>query len=556
MKDVEHRYQSTKDIRNALEELKQELDSGELLGRTSSPDVMAVSSSRFWWLAGGLVAFAAVATGIVLLDSRAQSNPTTAASLLFTKLTSQAGIEEHPSFSPDGKWIVYSAPASGSPHIFLQSVGGENAIDLSGDQPSNDTHPAFSPDGEQIAFRSDRLGGGIFVMGRTGEFARRVASNGFNPAWSPDSRKIVYSTEGVETNPYQRDGIGVLWTVDIASGTTQRIYEGDAVQPAWSPHGHRIAFWMVADNGQKDLFTIPSAGGAALAVTTDAAVDFSPAWSPDGRYLLFSSDRSGSPNLWRVAIEEGTGKVQGSPEALTTNSAWVADLTISGDGQRVAYASMMRSSNIQRFDLDQVTGAITGAGTWVTTGSAFRRYIDVSPDGQRLVFGSGIGQEDIFVSDADGSKLQQLTNDTARDRRPTWSPDGRQIAFESTRSGPYQIWIVSPDGSDLRLLTDDPTFRFIYHAWSPAGDQMFTMSNATWQGLMFNPRLPWKDQRPEFLPPAPFIQFSAMSWSPDGRRLGGWGPEGIATYRPSDADVRSADARPRVPSPSGWDLID
>jgi eukaryotic-like serine/threonine-protein kinase len=532
VKDVDHRYQSAKDLRNALEELKQDLDSGRpLVDRTSTTPALALGVPRSWWLGGGLAALGATAVAFVYIENgHLRSNTTTPEPLTFTKLTSQAGIEQHPSFSPDGRWIVYSAPASGTEHIFLHSVGGENPIDLTGDQSSHDVHPAFSPDGEQIAFRSDRLGGGVFVMGRTGEFARRVASKGFNPAWSPDSRKIVYSTEGVETNPYQRDGVGALWTVDIASGTTQRIYEGDAVQPAWSPDGHRIAFWMVADNGHKDLFTIPAAGGAAVAVTTDAAVDFSPAWSPDGRYLLFSSDRSGSPNLWRVPIEESTGRVLGPLEPLTTNSAWVADLTISGDGQRIAYASMINSSNIQRFDLDQVTGEPTGPGTWLTTGSAFRRFIDVSPDGRRLVFSSGIGQEDIFVSDADGTKIQQLTNDTARDRRPTWSPDGRQIAFESTRSGPYQMWIINGDGSNSRLLTDDPTFRFIYHAWSPSGDRMFTISNDTWKGLIFDPRVPWKDQRPEVLPSPPFIQFAALSWSPDGRRLAGWGPEGIATY--------------------------
>jgi Tol biopolymer transport system component len=345
----------------------------------------------------------------------------------------------------------------------------------------------------------------------------------------------MYSTEIMTTNPYNKTGIGELWAVTVTDGRRRRVYKGDAVQPAWSPNGHRIAFWTVADDGQRDLFTIPASGGEPRAVTNDRAVDFSPVWAPDGNHLLFSSDRAGSPNLWRVAIDETTGEVDGAPEPLTTNSGWVADLTLSGKGDRVAFASMTMTSNIQRFEFDPVAGSITGVGTWVTSGSAFRRYLDVSPDNQRLVFSSGIGQEDLFLSDADGSKMRQLTNDAALDRRPTWSPDGRQIAFESTREGPYQIWIMNGDGSGLRQLTDDPTYRFNYHAWSPAGDRMFTTSTATWNSMIFDPRRPWRDQQPDRLPPASFIQFSSMSWSPDGRRLAGWSPEGIATY---DLDLR------------------
>ena len=482
--------------------------------------------TRAAWIAGGL---AALVGAIVILD-RSQRGPyrPIPLSATFTRLTSQAGIEQHPSLSPDGKWIVYSAPAPGGQHIFLQSVGGQKAIDLTSEAVSSDTQPVFSPDGEQIAFRSERLGGGIFVMGRTGEFGRRVATAGFNPAWSPDGREILYSTEGVTTNPYNRIGIGDLWAVTVASGAVRQVHKSDAVQPSWSPHGHRIAFWRV-HSGQRDLFTIPARGGDALAVTNDVAADFSPAWSPDGKYLLFSSDRGGSPNLWRVPIDETTGKVQGLPEALTTNSAWVADLTVSGDGRRVAYASMTTSSNIQQFDFDPISGSIRGPGRWVTTGSAFRRFLDVSPDGHRLVFGSGTMQEDLFVIDTDGSNMRQLTNDAALDRRPTWSPDGHRIAFDSTRGGRYQIWVVNGDGSNVRPLTNDPGSEFLYHAWSPAGDRMFTTS-LLWNAMIFDPRLPWRDQQPVRLPRAPLERFSSTSWSPDGRRLVGWTGEGIATY--------------------------
>ena len=116
----------------------------------------------------------------------------------FTRLTDQEGRETFPSLSPDGDFFVYAkATAPGNLDLYLQRVGGGNPINLTADSPVDDTQPAFSPDGQQIAFRSERDGGGIFVMGATGESVRRLTDFGYNPAWSPDGREIVVATEGV-----------------------------------------------------------------------------------------------------------------------------------------------------------------------------------------------------------------------------------------------------------------------------------------------------------------------------------------------------------------------
>src|SRR5205814_8845502 len=104
----------------------------------------------------------------------------------FTQLTDQAGPEQYPSLSPDGKSFVYQSRASGNWDIYFQRVGGKNPVNLTKDSPLDDRQPAFSPDGERIAFRSERDGGGIFVMGATGESAKRLTDFGFHPSWSPD----------------------------------------------------------------------------------------------------------------------------------------------------------------------------------------------------------------------------------------------------------------------------------------------------------------------------------------------------------------------------------
>src|SRR5204862_5387149 len=141
-----------------------------------------------------------------------------------------------------------------------------------------DSQPAFSPDGEQIAFRSERDGGGIFVMNATGESVRRVTDFGFNPSWSADGKEIV---TGLGRFPSPND-IGSqevgMFVVNATTGAKRQVLGGTrALQPAWSPHGHRIAFWgLRGGSGQRDIWTIAADGSdmtsGGVAVATDSVL--------------------------------------------------------------------------------------------------------------------------------------------------------------------------------------------------------------------------------------------------------------------------------------------
>ena len=113
--------------------------------------------------------------------------------------------------------MAYSGERSGNLDIYLQRVGGQNPINLTEDSPDDDKQPVFSPDGEQIAFRSGREGGGLFVMGPTGEAVRRVTRQGYNPAWSPEGSQLVFATEGVELKPLNWQGRSELWVADVTT---------------------------------------------------------------------------------------------------------------------------------------------------------------------------------------------------------------------------------------------------------------------------------------------------------------------------------------------------
>jgi serine/threonine protein kinase/Tol biopolymer transport system component len=476
----------------------------------------SVPARRLVWLwSGGAVALAVLAAlggYLVRSGGAARTAPVQAT---FTRLTEQEGSETFPSLSPDGNYFVYVRQADGNADLYLQRVGGGNPIDLTPGTPWDDTQPAFSPDGQQIAFRSERAGGGVFVMGATGESVRRVTDFGFNPAWSPDGREIAVATEGV-TEPGTRTSISQVWRVDLASGSRRLVARGDAVQPSWSPHDRRIAYWGLAAAGaERSLWTVPAGGGAAVRVNRDRFLNWNPVWSPDGRYLYFISDRSGSLNLWRIRIDEDTGRVGGEPEPVTSSSQSIRFLSLDRLGRSVAYATDDRRSNLEAVAFDPERLVPAGSVAAVLQGTKAVRTVDASPDGQWLAFDTLPPQEDLFLIRPDGSDLRQLTRDEHRDRIPRWSPDGRRLLFYSDRSGRYEAWTVQPDGSRTEQLTkssgDPPT----YFIWSPDGrwlacsrrgaavvDLARPAAQRTFQALPGPGRIPGL--------------FSPMSWSQDG----------------------------------------
>jgi eukaryotic-like serine/threonine-protein kinase len=508
-KDRKVRFQSAGELLEDLEEFR----------RTS----MSVRTSRRWWIAGAL-SFATLALIATFAAGSRDRRETIRAE--FSQVTSQPGVEGFPSLSPDGNWLVYAASGAGNRHIYLQSVGGQNPIDLSRDSAADDDQPVFSPDGQRIAFRSSRDGGGLFVMGRTGEAVRRVTRLGYNPSWSPDGTQLAFATENIDLYPQNFLTYSELWTVTVNTGETVRLPETNGRSPSWSPHNYRIAFTgFQSSTSQRDVWTIPVKGGTATPVTNDRAHNWNPKWSPDGKHLYFVSDRGGSMNLWRVRIDEASGKALSEPEPITTPATYLAHPSLSADGKHIAYTSVLNTINIQQLTLDP-SGAAKGDPAWVTTGSRLWSSPDPSPDGEWVAFYSLVPPDThLYVSHPDGTGLRQLTSGMAIERMPRWSPDGKWIAFDSNRSGRIEEWKIRPDGSDIQELTEGGA---VYTTWSPDGSRIATVrgdeegpaKTAVW---IFDPNRPWKQQIPESLPPLGLspLPFLAPSWSADGEHLAG-----------------------------------
>jgi eukaryotic-like serine/threonine-protein kinase len=554
VKDREHRTQSAKDLRNQLEDLKHTLDSGELLARGPTAGIVAPSPAalapsplrtRSRGLRWPAVAAALVSIGAAAWYAGSNWKGRAAAGLPgeFLRLTDSQGEENFPGLSPDGKQFIYASAALGNWDIYLQRTGGSTPINLTRDSRDDDGQPALSRDGSRIVFRSERDGGGLFVMEATGENPRRITRRGYLPAWAPDNRHVVYSSETFTTPSARGAPVSRLFIVDTSDGSERQLDTTDAIQPNWSPHGDRIAYWGVPAGGSRDIFTVAASGnGSPVPVTNDPAVDWYPVWSPSGQHLYFLSSRGGTMNIRRVPIDERTGRTLGPPEPVTVPAQFVGSLSLTSDA--LVYSQATQRNSLAWIAFDPVHGAVSGVpeaagGEHVVSNFSF------SPDGSKLVLDTlGEATENLWIMNADGSGRRRLTSDAYKNRAPQWSPNGEEILFFSDRSGRYESWLIRPDGSGLRPLTTDSHPYMQKAIWSPDGSRILA-GRSPGSPVILDARAPQPVSNPQ---PAPGLKNEGEilfnSWSAgedDGVAIGDLitGPTApdIVLYAPAKGEL-------------------
>jgi Tol biopolymer transport system component/tRNA A-37 threonylcarbamoyl transferase component Bud32 len=460
-KDPARRFQHMEDVRISLEAAKEESDS------MSGTAAQAVPTARRAWRlpAAGAVLVLAAAAAWYFLRPPAHA----VAELKITPLTSYAGTERDPTFSPDGTQVAFSwnGDRQNNFDIYVRLVAGGTPLRLTTD-PASDLYPAWSPDGTQIAF--DRPGHGVFVISPLGGAERQVSESAHPMAWTPDGKALVIPERNNENEPYQVN------LVTVSTGERRPLTRpapktyGD-LDPAVSPDGKTLAFvrWLTYV-GVSDLYLVPIGGGEPRRLTTDGLWIYNPVWTPDGSEIIFSSNRAGNQTLWRTAAAGGPLRqlayVQGDARA----SAFSAP----GHGKplRFAYGASIQDDDIWSLDLQDGTPKKVISSTRRDWSGQF------SPDGQRIAFSTDrSGNFEIWVAHADGSNPVQVTSFAGGVLdSPRWSPDGKRIAFAALAGSNRDIYIVSASGGSTRRLTTEPSEEG-RPSWSKDGNTIYFRSD-------------------------------------------------------------------------------
>ncbi len=229
-------------------------------------------------------------------------------------------------------------------------------------------------------------------------------------------------------------------------------------------------------------------------------------------------------NLWRIAVDQSSGRPEGSAEPVTAGvQASAGQPSFSKDGSRLAFTSRVGSINPVAIPFDPATTR-AGAPYLLDTRNNIRVPSDVSPDGKLIAyFAIGDHQEDLFIGPPNGS-MRRVTDDVPRDRAPMFTPDGRSLVFYSTRDGKWATWAIGIDGGNLRKVTA-PAGGTVYPQISPKGDLViFVSSNSrTSFSVPFASSGAGAGAPPTELPGTSTSgkYLTATGWSPDGLRLAG-----------------------------------
>ena len=527
-KDASSRFESTRDLYCDLCSLREHLS--EILPPGSAAKASIPFLKRRWMrLAGPATAVAITAVIAYLIGSATHPE---SPDLTPVPVTSNGGIVQNPSFSPDGSQVVFAwdGPHQESFNLYIRLIDSNDLLRLTNNF-TNEGSPAWSPDGKRIAFMRD-LGNHICAVILTsplGGSERKLTETWCISAspeghslltWSPDSRYLAIPNLRAGERSPKLD----LVSVDAAEKRplTARIGKepsgiGD-LDPAFSPTGDRLAFvrmsglfssralWIQLDPGYKPV-------GSVHELRTPAIINFSPVWTAREQVLV-SAGPPKARRLYRIPLKSGSG-VSPIPGIVTDGGIGFNPKT-----GRLIYPFAQRFVNLYRVPLSS-SGVVTGPPERLTstTGEDFLpRY---SPDGKSLAFSSSrFGEFGIWTTQVGRS----IGNSMTTSRQATlalggWAKDGKSVVFFSTtQGGHWQLFRVVADTGQVTRLTEDNGDDF-YPTYSRDGNWIYFSSNRSGKSQLY--KMPAEGGQAVLLVPR---SVTNAQQSPDGQWLyfAGW----------------------------------
>jgi len=506
------------------------------------------------------VSFAVVSAALLLLavggallyklyKASLPAKPAAVVARSLTRITFDEGLQSDPTWSPDGRYIAYSADRDGVTNLWMQQISAGDPIQITSG-PGPNWQPEWSPDGKYIAYRSDAGSGGLFVIPAIGGAGqeRKIASFGYHPRWSPDGTQILFRGENEQfpTSQFYVAGLDGGQPARVLMDFFRQHSSFDAISAAWHPDGKRVTVWIddPARSGPSPQFwTTPLYSGPAVysemapqirqkfsdlgvqrREEKEWVVDSKFTWAPSGRALYLERTLRGARSLWRLNIEPGTLRAT-SVDQLTSGGGLDTGPAVSPDGKKLAFTASSGKVSAWLYPFDANRGRITGPGSAVTSPGVSAWMTSVTRDGSKLAF-SGVraGEMRLWVKSLpDGREFPLFVDGFSRDK-PEWSPDGRLLAYTRVRAEQGQIMIWSAENRQEEPLTSpssavDDNLPYVYD-WFPDGRSLlFTKSRPAGNSTVW--RIPVAAPRAEsqerMIISDPAYHLYQAHASPDGR---------------------------------------
>jgi eukaryotic-like serine/threonine-protein kinase len=388
------------------------------------------------------------------------------------RLTTNPAPEFNPVWSPDGRFVAFLRQSSESSGVYqIPSLGGpERRFVETFPKPATFIEHCldYSPDGKLLAILdkgSQQEPFSIFLLSiETGE-KRKLTSppagilGDSAPAFSPDGKSLAF-VRAVSA------GVFDIYIIPVAGGEPRRVtFDNTQVKSlAWTSSGREIVFTSWRGGSISNLWRIPAAGGKPERVVGVGPRVFSPAISRQGDSLAYTQSLD-DMNIWRLEVPSPVGRT-GPPTRLISSTQWEVGPGYSPDGKRIVFASDRTGSwelwvcNSDGSDPVQLTNSFAGSPRW-------------SPDGRLIAYDARPEDNyDIYVISAEGGSPRRLTSEPSEDVVPSWSRDGRWIYFSSNRGGSMQIWKMPAEGGEAIQVTkqggfegsESPDGKFLYYA--------------------------------------------------------------------------------------------
>jgi Tol biopolymer transport system component len=461
-KDPEQRFQSARDLAFHLE-------SSSSISEPAAALAPALPKRGFSGASRWLIAFlvpAVVAVGAWWLRGRTEP---VAKAVKFLRLTDYVGLEESPSFSPDGKAVAFVCDSTETRQIWIRLLAGGPPLQIT-NGPGAHLEPRWSQDSASIIYFAPPTAGStqgvLWEVSALGGTPRQLVSSMSGADVSHDGKRLTFfrlNGRQIELVVADRDGSNPQV---VAQAVTTFSYR----QPRWSPDDASIAYLHSQENWADDLYVVPSSGGAPRRLTHEVTLMSGLAWSPEGSHLIYSTARGSTllylptMHLWKIS------RSGGEPQQLTFGEAGDENPDVDRDG-RVVVSRKRMQFDIWKFPSAGDAAENVSRAVRITRQTGQVQAPALDPTDRELTYLSDSGGHgNLWVLPLGGGEPRQITFEKDSGLVmgvPIWSPDGNLITFATARLSTdvrgVGYWVVHPDGSGL-------DFRIPLGAW------------ATWSG--------------------------------------------------------------------------